>query len=236
MNTFFNSLVGLLRETQLYLSNPIQRSSHLNRVTKTLLAFSITMGLASAVTADELEIDKICLSDGIQLGVYLEEAIGCQRGIAADCYGAGAKKYFDECSPVDMPKALELLQQAADLNHAEAQHLLAIIYYQGDKITPDYKKAVALYKKAANQNHVRAQFQLGNLYYRGEVVEQNTEQAIYWYDKAAQQNYPSAQYFLGVIYIISDETENTTKGIELLQKAAGQGHERAQEALTKLGM
>lgn len=236
MNIFFNALVGFLRETQLYLLTPLQLSERLNRGAKTLLASSMAMGIALTVTAEELENDKICLTDGMQLDIYLEEAIGCQRDIAADCYGAGAKQYFDECAPVDMPKVLVFLQKAADLNHVKAQHLLAVIYFQGDKIPADYQKAVALYEKAANQNHIKAQAMLGNLYYIGEGVEQNIEKAIYWYEKAVQQNHLSSQYYLGTIYLGSDETEDVAKGLELIQDAAGQGHEGAQKALTKLGM
>ena len=64
-------------------------------------------------------------------------------------------------------------RKAADQGHADAQHNLGFIYYNGQGSMPqDYAAAISWYRKAANQGDASAQNNLGVLYANGRGVPQ----------------------------------------------------------------
>ena len=67
----------------------------------------------------------------------------------ADAYyeGDGVRK--------DLPKALQLFAQAAELGHADSQFMAGHCYYVGEGTEPDYPTAYRFYLSAAKQNDCR---------------------------------------------------------------------------------
>lgn len=96
----------------------------------------------------------------------------------------------------DYVKAYEYLKQAADMNNADAQAVIGIMYENGYGTSRDYSKAVEWYQKAAAQNQSNAQNSLGLLYLNGLGVEKDKEQALYWFRKALANGNKSAQDYV----------------------------------------
>lgn len=96
----------------------------------------------------------------------------------------------------DYAKAYEYLKQAADLNNADAQAVIGIMYENGYGRSLDYVKAAEWYQKAAAQDQSNAQNSLGLLYLNGLGVEKDQEQALYWFKKALANGNKSAEDYV----------------------------------------
>ena len=105
----------------------------------------------------------------------------------ADAVAAGAS------ADVQNSSALQPVQ-------ANAQHLLAVRYANGDGMPADMPKAAFWFGKAAAQGYARSQYNLGVMFDRGDGVAQQPRQAAHWYRKAADQGLAEAQRALGLLY------------------------------------
>jgi FOG: TPR repeat, SEL1 subfamily len=56
-----------------------------------------------------------------------------------------------------------------------AQHNLAVMYYQGKGIKQDKQKAFYWYTKAAEQGEPKAQYNLATMYHQGDGIKQDIQ-------------------------------------------------------------
>ena len=96
--------------------------------------------------------------------------------------------------------ALKEVTPLAKAGHAEAQHLLGLMYYMGRGVARDYKQAFAWHQKAALQGKADAQYVVGAMFYTGNSVPQDQKHAVTWFRKAAEQGHAEAQNALGLMY------------------------------------
>lgn len=96
--------------------------------------------------------------------------------------------------------ALKEITPLAKAGHADAQHLLGLMYYMGRGVTRDYRQAFAWHQKAASQGKADAQYVVGAMYYTGNAVPQDQKHAVTWFRKAAEQGHAEAQHALGLMY------------------------------------
>jgi TPR repeat protein len=118
------------------------------------------------------------------------------HGIAIAGFTEGANAYNARNYGV----ALKEITPLAKAGHADAQHLLGLMYYMGRGVTRDYKQAMAWHRKAAMQGKADAQYVVGAMYYTGNSVPQDQKVAISWFRKAAEQGHADAQHALGLMY------------------------------------
>ena len=59
--------------------------------------------------------------------------------------------------PKDQVRAAAWSEKAAEQGHADAQHLLGLMYSYGDGVPEDQARAAAWLEKAAEQGHADAQ-------------------------------------------------------------------------------
>ena len=88
----------------------------------------------------------------------------------------------------------------AEQGDANAQALLAVVYYNGRGVELDYEEAVRWAWLAAEQDNARGQSLLAAAYYSGNGIAQDHEEAARWAQLAAEQGSTSAQALLGVLY------------------------------------
>jgi TPR repeat protein len=106
----------------------------------------------------------------------------------------------------------------------------------------EYGLAAVYYELAAVAGHAQAQNNLGFMYEYDHVdistlvsVFNLDELAAEWYTLAANQGLAEAQYNLGSMYLHGNGVpKDKAKAIELLTKAAEQGHNKAQEIAEQL--
>jgi len=81
-----------------------------------------------------------------------------------------------------------------------AQHILGMMYSQGNGAPKDDVMALDWTLKAAEGGLVNAQFSAGTMYMEGQGAPANESRAFYWYTKAAVQGDASAQMILARMY------------------------------------
>ncbi|WP_020560847.1 tetratricopeptide repeat protein [Thiofilum flexile] len=83
--------------------------------------------------------------------------------------------------------AMRLLSPFADVGHAQAQHLVAIMHQNGLGVIRNELAAYKWMKASAEQGYGLAQHGLGFMYLEGECAPKNLILAKEWLQKAADQ-------------------------------------------------
>lgn len=130
-----------------------------------------------------------------KLFVAIALALGLQASAQAG-FAEGANAY----NARNYAAALKEIVPLARSGHAEAQHLLGLMYYMGRGVARDYKLAFSWHHKAARQGKADAQYVVGAMYYTGNSVPQDQRHAVTWFRKAAEQGHGEAQHALGLMY------------------------------------
>ena len=81
--------------------------------------------------------------------------------------------------------SVELLEDAAELDHSHCMFLLGIAHVKGEGTCKDPERAVYWWRKAAHTGHAQAQYNLGAAYANGFGVEKNAAAAHHWWRLAA---------------------------------------------------
>jgi uncharacterized protein len=123
--------------------------------------------------------------------IALCAATPAHAGFAEGATAYNAKNYS---------RALQEITPLARAGHADAQHLLGLMYYMGRGVALDYKQAMLWHRKAAEQGKADAQYVVGAMYYTGNAVEANPKQAVVWFRRAAEKGHAEAQLALGLMY------------------------------------
>ena len=128
-------------------------------------------------------------------------SLGTEEGSAIAQYNLGLS-YSRGQNGVeqDLTKAVELYQQAAQLDHAGAIYNLGTFYSEGKGVERDLTKAVELYQQAAEQGYADAQNNFGIALYEGKGVKRDIPEAVVWLRKAAEQGEPNSQKALSILY------------------------------------
>lgn len=120
------------------------------------------------------------------------------------CVSASAHAGFKEGATAynarNYSAALKEIVPLAKSGHADAQHLLGLMYYMGRGVALDYKTALAWHRKAAEQGKADAQYVVGAMHYAGKAVAADAKQAVSWFRRAASKGHAEAQYALALMY------------------------------------
>jgi uncharacterized protein len=100
----------------------------------------------------------------------------------------------------DYRTAVKLLQPLVDQGNADAQDILAIMYFVGQGVPQNRAEAIRLYRLAAEQGNAHSQDALGFVYLDGIGVQRDYGEAAKWFRKAADQDNIDAQFNLGEMY------------------------------------
>jgi TPR repeat protein len=125
-------------------------------------------------------------------------------------------------------EALSLMQQAAELGDAEAQHELADVF----RAENDLAAALEWEKKAAEQGYPKAQYNLAIHYRNGLGTSVDSGQQFIWCQKAAENGFADAMHGLAVCYLHGTGTsKNFEKAIHWLEQASNAGNAGAKTRL-----
>jgi TPR repeat protein len=94
----------------------------------------------------------------------------------------------------------------------------------------NYDKAKSTFTQAVDQGSLEAVYQLGMLYSNNNYDGYNKETALDYFLKAANNYHVEAMYQAGMMYLGTDNSAAKS----WLQKAASNGHSRAQAQLSRL--
>lgn len=109
-------------------------------------------------------------------------------------------KHTADSQHQDLVAARQAFRQAADKDHANAQYLLALSYFNGKGGRVSYSSGLFWLEKAAANGQPEAQFRLGDIYLNGRDVDAEEAWGIHWLARAADQGHVESQYQLGIAY------------------------------------
>lgn len=131
----------------------------------------------------------------------------------------------------DTDAALIWFQKAADLGNAEAQMVCATSYLYGYGVPQNTEKARKCLIKAAQNGEPLAQYELAKMFLDNKKGK-DFKLAYMWLMKSADQGEVKAQSLLGLMLLTGTKfSQDETKGVELLKKAAQQQDKNAGLAL-----
>ncbi|UVW27577.1 tetratricopeptide repeat protein [Massilia sp. H6] len=167
---------------------------------------------------------KLFVAIVLALGLHASAYAGFMEGASA--YNAG-----------NYALALKEIGPLARSGHADAQHLLGLMYYMGRGVARDYEQAFSWHYKAARQGKADAQYVVGAMYYTGNSVPQDQRHAVTWFRKAAEQGHGAAQHALGLMYRYQQAGMPLDKVLAymLWNLAAASGNRNAAEQRAAIG-
>ena len=156
--------------------------------------------------------------------------------------------YKDEPNYKNLPKALELLNEAIAKGDKFAMFNLGYNYIYGSElVAQNIPEGIKLLEMAAEKENMWALSELGQLYYIGEKVPQDYSKAYYWFNKADEQgigkydmatykdDYAIAEFYLGECYEYGrGVAKDLRKAKEHYQKAATYGKKEGQIRANRL--
>jgi TPR repeat protein len=127
--------------------------------------------------------------DAVRAFEYFKSA--ADNGNGEGKFTAGECYYLGKGTTVDVPKALELLQEAAAMHEPRAMDLLGTHFRRAK----DYPKAKTYFEEATQLGFVRSTVNLGVLYLQGEGVTQNYQTAAALFKKGAERSDSYGMFF-----------------------------------------
>lgn len=141
-------------------------------------------------------------------------------------YGLGLMMFKGEGGERNGTEAFRLILAGAEGGVAEAQALVAVLFYQGSVVVPkDYSVAARWARKASDQGNSLGMAFLGMAYLNGQGLQRDTTQARFLLKQAANQNNPVAQYELGKMMLIGHGIERDEMEGEFLLKRSAESVE-----------
>jgi uncharacterized protein len=96
----------------------------------------------------------------------------------------------------DLPAAINLYMQAAEMNYTPAQAVLGDFLVSGEF----YETAVGWYLMAAMQGNAAGQYGLAQMYNMGKGIDKDLMKALYWYRRSAAQDNVDAIKIIAAAY------------------------------------
>ena len=116
--------------------------------------------------------------------------------------------------------AMRLLSPLAEVDNADAQYRLAIMYQNGLGVVANELMAFKCMVSAAKQGLGLAQHGLGFMYLEGECIARDSNKAIEWFTRSAEQGLVGSQSTLAMMY-------EDGRGIPVDLVKAGEWYRRA---------
>lgn len=128
---------------------------------------------------------------------------------------------------VDIDKAIEWLNKAAEQDNADALYQLGYIYsneeyscFDTEKAYDYYARALDIYIRAEGENsNATAEYRIGRMYINGMGTDINVDEGVKWLERAALNNNGEAAYQLYNVYskgeVIEAQPERAMKFLEI---------------------
>ena len=147
-----------------------------------------------------------------------------------------AYKLLLTIKPEQYSEATELLEQAAAMDHPQAQLILADSLMEASPADNEAAtKAFDLYQRAATQGLTAAQSKLATMLFAGYGTDRNLKASSQWFERAATQGNSRAQLLLGDFYLLGlGVSKDLDSAIDWYEKSALQGDPDAQSKLGDL--
>lgn len=130
----------------------------------------------------------------------------------------------------DYVKAIEALQKAAAMGHADAAYNLGFMYAKGKGVEKDYGKALKWFKIADERGSPNSLANIGMLYLEGgPSLKQDFAEALKWFQEAVEDGDANAMFQIALMYRFGRGVpKDISKAEEWYARAAKLGQPQAQ--------
>ncbi len=138
----------------------------------------------------------------------------------------------------DPVRSAQLIEEAANLGHPEAQFMVAMGHLAQPDGGRDPQAAIGWLLRAAQQGHAEAQFRLARMIEAGDGTLREPAWAAVWYHRAAERGVPEAQFAMSLLQIAGigtavDQSEALAR-LQLAERGGVQAATRYRTALQRL--
>lgn len=149
-----------------------------------------------------------------------------QNKIAADMAGQSGDNYYRQ---KNFSAAFSKYQEAANLEGASSQFMLATMYLEGVGIEKDYEKYVFWMSRSAANGYAPANFAMGH-----EKLQDDPMAAYDHFRRAAEQEHGGAMYALGFMYATGyGVSQSNYEALRWFRLARAQSYPVASELLNE---
>lgn len=121
-------------------------------------------------------------------------------GDALAQFEMGRRLTLGQGMDVDLKKAADWFQKAAEQQMPQAQYSLGNLYEKGHGVKRDFHIARMWYERAADNGNVKAMHNLAVIYAEGKLGKPDFKSASTWFVKAADHGLRDSQYNLAILY------------------------------------
>jgi TPR repeat protein len=145
-----------------------------------------------------------------------------------------ANYHLDRPNP-NFEEAFELFKKAADNYEGEAAVKCGIMLMNGQGVGINLPEAFNYFDMALKWDEAAAYYYYGLFLEKGVLGERDPKGAFYHFAESAEREFAEAQYHYGMLLKEGDTTQkvgfrkNEALALEYFERAARQGHEKAQE-------
>lgn len=141
--------------------------------------------------------------------VFWSKVVAAQEGGAAEKLALGIAFLQGNGIEANIEKGINLITEAAELDHIPAQLFIADWYIAESNPQPNAKLAAEWNLRAAMLDNIEAQIRIGKQYAEGRGVPVDPKKATYWLEVAAEAGDAKAQYFAGEMGADTNEKGNS---------------------------
>ncbi|CED56941.1 putative membrane protein [Aliivibrio wodanis] len=141
--------------------------------------------------------------------LFWSKVAAAQEGGPEDKLSLGIAFLQGNGVEANIEKGINLITEAAELDHVPAQLFIADWYVAESNPQPNAKLAAEWNLRAATLDNVEAQIRIGKQYAEGRGVSVDPKKATYWLEVAAETGDAKAQYFAGEMGADTNEKGNS---------------------------
>lgn len=141
--------------------------------------------------------------------IFWGKVVAAQEGRPEDKFALGVAFLQGHGIEANLEKGINLITEAAELDHIPAQLFIADWYVAESNPQPNAKLAAEWNFRAAILDNIEAQIRIGKQYAEGHGVQVDPKKATYWLELAAEAGDAKAQYFAGEMGADTNEKGNS---------------------------
>lgn len=194
--------------TQLFLA----KEAEMNNFEESLHWYEMAAKLDNSIAMRS--VIRLCDSrrENVELrekSVFWSKVVAAQEGGAEEKLALGIAFLQGNGTEANVEKGINLITEAAELDHIPAQLFIADWYVAESNPQPNAKLAAEWNLRAAMLDNIEAQIRIGKQYAEGRGVAVDPKKATYWLEVAAEAGDAKAQYFAGEMGADTNEKGNS---------------------------
>lgn len=128
----------------------------------------------------------------------------------------------------DYSLAMQLLLPLAESGDLDAQHLVGLMFRDGNGASANLEEAIMWFKKSAEQGEGYSQFEIAKIFFQGKYPSKEERDGTKWIARIAESGSANAQFLIGDFFMKAEGgIQDYKEAMKWMRLAANQGDSRA---------